>query len=289
MPVSTPRRLFPTRRLRPAHSVLVMTKPTSPHLQPVVISVFPNPTMHRPIRKLQISNPQPYTPQRHEGPVPAALQPVVVPGLAPTRRPSTGTDNLSSSQGIAPQGRQAESRGNGSGRFESAIPPPDVEWDGRSGDLRGALVPPVGSGTGGGGKPVRPARSTRRAPTSSASVQQSHHNEPERTQRYQDPHELVSPLRDEPPTPVNQPTGASWNQDRTHRTELIESQRTERNPQREVKASVVDAFRSARGNGAQRPGNVKRGRTAQGKDSLVRDGDADDVDCEFFRNVWERS
>lgn len=243
--------------------------------------------MHRPIRKLQISNPQPYTPQRHDGPVPAALQPVVVPGLAPpTRRPST---EASSNQGFTREGRGEGRQGNGvAGRFESAIPPPGVDYHGRSGEIRAGLAAPVAAGTlgvsgGGGGKPVRPARSTRRAPTSTTSSAQTSY-QPEPRPTGEDPQELLSPIRDEPPTPVNQSTGASsWHQDRTHRTELIESQRaSERNPpqrERQVQANVVDAFR--RGNGTARPGNPKRERTGQGRDVLLRDGESDDVDCEF--------
>ncbi|KAJ9101966.1 hypothetical protein QFC20_005115 [Naganishia adeliensis] len=214
--------------------------------------------MSRNTRKLQISNPQPYTPPTNAGPLPAALQPVQVPqGLnLGNRRPSAQTTNSSNST-----------------RFEAAIPPPGVDNDGKTGDLTGRRTVSGTSMEGGGGAPLRPARSARRAPsgvanvntpvaegnsrvlsgrtqpTYSPSVPSSFVSPPPQTQENEQP---LSPV--EPPTPIGPSGAAAWERDKTQRTQLFAAQRVEdgRVGEKERKMmGVVNAF-------GAKPGERKR-------------------------------
>lgn len=139
-------------------------------------------------RKLQISNPQPYTPPQHfeGGTLPAALQPVMVPhGVSLPRRPSA--------QGGPPP--PPSTRIEAAQRFENAVPPPGVGVDGRW-EATATRDP----GMGGAGKPMRPARSVRRPVGAAGAGSTSDRVSEEETSRSgqdHDPAERARARRDE--------------------------------------------------------------------------------------------
>ncbi|KAI5455480.1 exocyst subunit, variant 2 [Naganishia albida] len=240
-----------------------------------------------PPRKLQISNPQPYTPPSNTaGPLPAALQPVHVPPNL--RRPSANNN--------------AHAHAHPRARFEAAIPPPGVDRDGKTGDL---TARERSSTEGGAPPPLRPARSARRAPTTNttnANADPGTSRIPSGTQQTvtlvqtsfprpsttneDDP---LSPI--EPPTPIGPHAAggggaaAAWERDKSQRAALISASKPKPDPragerERKLAAGVVNAFAGAMtGAGKSRK---DPGPSASQKEDLFAPGsgrDSGDVDA----------